>query len=198
MTNEFKHGYCICERTVRYNKDGLGDLLSEIVKYVRDGRDRDYIRNRVVYNTEDQFNVYYNLGEYLYKSWAKRVLRPSGNFKDSYKPFSKDEVYELLDNGEIFDVANQKFVTFFLSDETKKFIRKAIRERLEGYASNYMINKVIKAALRKPSSWMGGNPEEDDDESCVFRYYNNINHSWCTNIFVDFQEDMLRYFNIRC
>ena len=83
-----------------------------------------------------------------------------------------------------------------LSTETIKIIRKSIRERLADHASDYMIRKVIKAHLESPCAWSAGNPDESRDE-LVQRYYRNIGNTWATNIFVDFQDTMLRQFGIR-
>ena len=82
-----------------------------------------------------------------------------------------------------------------ISTETIKLIRKSIRERLADYASDYKIRKVIKAHLESPCAWSAGNDDETYDE-LVQRYYRNIGNTWATNIFVDFQDSVLRSFGI--
>lgn len=82
-----------------------------------------------------------------------------------------------------------------LSNETIKLIRKSIRERLADYASDYKIRKVIKAHIENPCAWSAGRDDESRDE-LVQRYYRNINNSSATNIFLDFQESVLRSFGI--
>lgn len=82
-----------------------------------------------------------------------------------------------------------------LSSETIKLIRSSIRERIRDYASDYKIRKVIKDAIANPSAWSAGIDGETLDD-CVQRYYRNINNTFATNIFVDFQNDMLRCYNI--
>ena len=82
-----------------------------------------------------------------------------------------------------------------LSAETIKLIRKSIRERLADYASDYKIRKVIKAHIENPCAWSAGRDDETYDE-LVQRYYRNIGNTWATNIFVDFQDSVLRSFGI--
>ena len=83
-----------------------------------------------------------------------------------------------------------------LSTETIKLIRKSIRERLADHASDYMIRKVIKAHLENPCAWSAGRDNETRDER-VQLYYHNIGDTSATNIFIDFQDTMLRQFGIR-
>lgn len=83
-----------------------------------------------------------------------------------------------------------------LSTETIKLIRKSIRERLANHASDYKIRKVIKAHIENPCAWSAGKDDESRDE-LVQRYYRNIGNTWATNIFLDFQDSMLRNFGIR-
>lgn len=78
-----------------------------------------------------------------------------------------------------------------LSTETIKLIRKAIRERLAGNASDYMIRKVVKAHLENPCAWSAGKDESRDE--LVQRYYRNINNTSATNIFLDFQESVRNF-----
>lgn len=82
-----------------------------------------------------------------------------------------------------------------LSAETIKLIRKSIRERLVDHVSDYKIRKVIKAALENPCTWSAGRDDESRDE-LVQRYYRNINSTTATNIFLHFNESMLRNFSI--
>lgn len=84
-----------------------------------------------------------------------------------------------------------------LSTETIKLIRKAIRERLAGNASDYMIRKIAKAHVAQPCSWLAGKEYDNSDEECIKRYYRNINNTSATNIFLDFHESVLRNFGIR-
>lgn len=85
-----------------------------------------------------------------------------------------------------------------LSTETIKLIRKSIRERLADHTSDYMIRKIAKAHIEAPRSWLAGKEYDNSDEECIKRYYRNIsNNTAAANIFLDFQESVLRDFGIR-
>lgn len=88
-----------------------------------------------------------------------------------------------------------------MKKEIKKLIRKSIRERLRGVATEYTIRKVIKANLENPHSWW--NPDDDGSDSAeniheaaIKRYYSNINNTAAINLFLDFQESLMRDFKI--
>ena len=83
-----------------------------------------------------------------------------------------------------------------LSTETIKLIRKSIRERLADHTSDYKIRKVIKAHIEQPCSWLAGSEYDNSEEECIKRYYRNINNTTATNIFLDFQESVIRDFGI--
>ena len=67
---------------------------------------------------------------------------------------------------------------------------------LAGNASNYMIRKIANAHVAQPCSWLAGKEYDNSDEECIKRYYRNINNTSATNIFLDFQESVLRDFGI--
>lgn len=86
-----------------------------------------------------------------------------------------------------------------MNKELEKLIRKSIRERLRGVETEYTVRKVIKANLENPHSWWNPNDcgsEEDTHEAAIKRYYSNINNTAAINIFLDFQESLMRDFKI--
>lgn len=86
-----------------------------------------------------------------------------------------------------------------MNKELEKLIRKSIRERLRGVESEYTIRKVIKANLENPHSWWSPNhcdSAADTPEEAIKLYYSNINNTTAINIFLDFQESLMRNFKI--
>ena len=77
-----------------------------------------------------------------------------------------------------------------MKNETKKIIRTAVKNFLASKnLTAYHINKIVKAEVTDPASW--GVPGDNDMESCVRRYYENIKSM---NVFVNFQNRLaLRY-----
>lgn len=85
-----------------------------------------------------------------------------------------------------------------LTNETKRIIRKAIRERLQD-CTEYMIRKVIKGELEDPASWW--NPADDNEQdpqiAGIERYYRNINSpAYATNIYMSFKDRMANKYGI--
>lgn len=86
-----------------------------------------------------------------------------------------------------------------MNKELEKLIRKSIRDRLRGVEPESVIRKVIKANLENPHSWWSPNhctSAADTPEEAIKLYYSNINNTTAINIFLDFQESLMRDFKI--